>query len=198
MKHLIPKTMTAVPVLALALAVGGCGSSSDDDGGMPMEPTADEIRAEKMMACTDAGGRFNADDTCTTAAELAEEARMAGELAGRQAQCEADDGRWNSDNTCTSAAELLVEAEMACEAGNGRWNDDDTCTDAAGLMVEAAPGRRIRRRRPSPRRLAKGLVKPRQTPTPVSVAATTSTRTLLPAMPTIRTRWKSNVIVTER
>ena len=68
MKHLIPKTMTAVPVLALALAVGGCGgSSSSDDDMMTMTP-AEECRAD--------GGRWNDDMTCTSAGELAAEGQM--------------------------------------------------------------------------------------------------------------------------
>lgn len=68
MKHLIPKTMTAVPVLALALAVGGCGgSSSSDDDVMTMTP-AEECRAD--------GGRWNDDMTCTSAGELAAEGQM--------------------------------------------------------------------------------------------------------------------------
>ena len=56
MKHLISKTMTAVPVLALALAVGGCGSSNDTMTGTtppPSEPTAEELaqqRADEQMA----------------------------------------------------------------------------------------------------------------------------------------------------
>ena len=63
MKHLIPKTMTVGPVMALALAVGGCGSSSDDDE-MMAEPTPEEM-------CTGAGGEW-ANGMCTTAEELAE------------------------------------------------------------------------------------------------------------------------------
>ena len=67
MKHLIPKTMTAVPVLALALAVGGCGGSSSDD--MMTELTPDQ----KQAMCESDGGRWNADMTCTSAADLAME-----------------------------------------------------------------------------------------------------------------------------
>ena len=139
MKHLISKTMAAVPVLALALAVGGCGSSSNDEA-TDTQPTAEEIRAAAMAECTAAGGRFNDDDSCTSAAELAEEAaeaaRLAGIIEGRRQACVADDGRWNDDNTCTSAAELLVEAEMACETAKGRWNDDDSCTSLTTLVAD--------------------------------------------------------------
>ena len=59
MKHLIPKTMTAVPVLALALAVGGCGGSSSSDD-MMAQPTPEE-------KCTADGGTW-ANGMCTTAA----------------------------------------------------------------------------------------------------------------------------------
>ena len=68
MKHLIPKTMTVVPVMALALAVGGCGSSSDDDDDMVVGPTPEE-------ECTGAGGEW-ANGMCTTAEELAEARRV--------------------------------------------------------------------------------------------------------------------------
>ena len=69
MKQLIPQTMTAVSVLALALAVGGCGSSSGGDDTMPVEPTP----AEKQAMCESGGGRWNADMTCTSAEDLAQE-----------------------------------------------------------------------------------------------------------------------------
>ena len=82
MKPLIPQTMTAVSVLALALAVGGCSSSSDKDDmdmGMPDPmPTPQEV-------CEDAGGRWNAGETCTSAADLAAEAAVAVAAATRAA-----------------------------------------------------------------------------------------------------------------
>ena len=161
MKHLIPKTMTAVPVLALALAVGGCGSSSDDDGGMPIEPTAEEIRAEKMTACTDAGGRYEeSDGSCTPAAELiAEAAAMACTAAGgrveddgsctpavevmaeaAEAACTSAMGRYEPDGSCTSAADLVEEARMACTDAGGRFEDDESCTPASVLATTAAAG----------------------------------------------------------
>ena len=75
MKPLIPQTMTAVSVMALALAVGGCSSSDkkDDMVVAPPEPTPQEM-------CEADGGRWEADMMkCTTAEELAaaEAARVA-------------------------------------------------------------------------------------------------------------------------
>ena len=54
--------------------------------------------------CADGGGRWNDDNTCSTAAEVLAEMEMACTDAG---------GRWNDDNTCTDAAGLMVEATTA-------------------------------------------------------------------------------------
>ena len=71
MKPLIPKTLTAVSVLALALAVGGCGfldSDDDDDmmdGDMAMTPTtppADDDDDDDMMVDDDDGMMVDDDD----------------------------------------------------------------------------------------------------------------------------------------
>ena len=72
MKPLIPQTITAASILALALAVGGCSSSdkkADDMAGMM--PTEPELTPQEM--CEEAEGRWNADETCTTAEDLATE-----------------------------------------------------------------------------------------------------------------------------
>lgn len=124
-------TTCLAAVLAFGLAACGGGSSTTP------EPTAEELRMQAQMECEDAGGRFETDGSCTSAEDLAEEARQAGIIEGMRQACLADDGRWNADNTCTSAADVLAEMETACEAAGGRWNDDDTCTDSAGLMMEA-------------------------------------------------------------
>ena len=97
MKHLIPKTMTAVPVLALALAVGGCGSSSDDDDVMA-GPTPEEM-------CTGAGGEWM-NGECTTADELAEAEAL------DEAQMDAMTAATAAD-TAADAAEMAANAQMA-------------------------------------------------------------------------------------
>ena len=145
-------------VVAIGLAACGGGSTK----------TAAELEMERLaaaeMACTDAQGRWNADNTCTSAAELITEAAemactSAGgryesdgtctsaadvemeRLAGLEADCTGADGRWNADNTCTTAAELVAEAaEMNCVAGGGRWNADGTCSSAADLEMERLAG----------------------------------------------------------
>ena len=111
MKHLIPKMMTAVPVLALALAVGGCGSSSDDDDDMMTGPTPQE-------ECEMDGGRWNADMSCTSPADLAEEERMAREVAQRmEIDAKIADARTKVDAVDNDSSDADVyAAEMAVEA----------------------------------------------------------------------------------
>ena len=116
-------------VVAIGLAACGGSSATKTDAELEMERLAAE-----EMACTAASGRWNADNTCTSAAELiAEAAEMACTSAG---------GRYESDGTCTSAADVeaeqLAAAEMACTGAGGRWESDNTCTSAADLVAEAA------------------------------------------------------------
>ena len=131
MKHLIPQTMAAVSVLALALAVGGCGSSSDDDGmdDMVTEPTPADMQAE----CEGTGGRYETDGSCTSVADQIAEAAAAATAKA----CTDDGGRPEADGSCTSAADVMAEVAMECTAEGGRSNDDGSCTNAAGLMTEA-------------------------------------------------------------
>ena len=136
MKHLIPQTMTAVSVLALALAVGGCGSSSDDD--VMAAPTPEEMRQAKMMECTDTGGRYETDGSCTTVDELIAE----GAATAAETVCEDAGGRYETDGSCTDAVTVMAEQqaadEMTCTDAGGRYEADGSCTDAADLMAEAA------------------------------------------------------------
>ena len=99
------------------------------------------------MVCTDAGGRWNDDNTCTSVADLETE-----RLAGLQTTCEDAGGRWNAggadDPSCTSAADLETERlaglQTTCEDAGGRWNaggaDDPSCTSAADLETERLAG----------------------------------------------------------
>ena len=120
MKHLIPQTMTAVSVLALALAVGGCGSSSDSgtdgmdgDGKVPMMPvmTAAEVAHASAMTAYEAA--VAADSTATDA----EKATAAAAVQ-------------------TAADALLMEAEMARDALTADATDADV--GAAHRRVAAA------------------------------------------------------------
>ena len=115
-------------VLAFGLAACGGGSDTKSDAELKMEQLA---AAES--ACGDAGGRWESNNTCTSAAELIAEARAeASEMA-----CTDAGGRYESDGSCTSAAvletERLAGLEMACTEADGRWNADNTCTSAAEL-----------------------------------------------------------------
>lgn len=71
--HLMKACLAAV----IAIGLAACSSSSDngDTPGMSMPDPEPEPTPE--MACTDAGGRWNADMTCTSAEELAAEGKAA-------------------------------------------------------------------------------------------------------------------------
>lgn len=118
MKHLIPKTMTAVPVLALALAVGGCGSSSDDDDMMA------DAGPTPQQRCEMGGGRWNADMTCTSADDVAMEQRR--------------------DTQRTAISNAITAAETAVAmVGNDSTDDDvkaaeDAIADARNAIMAAA------------------------------------------------------------
>ena len=117
-------------VVAIGLAACGGGSAKSD-----AERETERLAAAET-ACTDAGGRWNADNTCTTTAELVAEVA--------QRTCTGAGGRWESDDTCTSAADLEMERlaglAMVCTDAGGRWNADDTCTSAADLETERLAG----------------------------------------------------------
>ena len=88
MKHLIPKTMTAVPVLALALAVGGCGGSSSSDDMVteppaPMPDPAIAQRADVSMKITAASTAVHAvnDDSTDAVVKAADDAIAAAKKA---------------------------------------------------------------------------------------------------------------------
>ena len=110
MKQLIPQTMTAVSVLALALAVGGCGSSGGGDDEMPPEPTP----AEKQAMCESGGGRWNADMTCTSAEDLAQERatmqRATIKMKVMEAQTAVNAVNNDSTDAEVGAAEMAVAA----------------------------------------------------------------------------------------
>ena len=142
-------------LLAFGLAACGGGSTKKTEAELEMErvaalemeceaaggrfesdescTSAAELVAEAaQMACTDAGGRYEADGSCTSADDVEME-----RLAGLQEGCEAADGRWNADNSCTTAAELAAEAEqMACTDADGRYESDGSCTSADELAAE--------------------------------------------------------------
>ena len=88
MKHLIPKTMTAVPVLALALAVGGCGGSSsntmpDAEPPAPMPDPAIAQRADVSTKITAASTAVHAvnDDSTDAVVKAADDAIAAAKKA---------------------------------------------------------------------------------------------------------------------
>ena len=118
-KYLQFHRLVALLVVAVPLAIAGCGGGS-------ATKTDEELAAEKLaadrMACTDAGGRFESDGSCTSAAELVAEARAeAAEMA-----CTDAGGRYESDGTCTSAADVEAERVAAEEAEAERKRQAET------------------------------------------------------------------------
>ena len=148
-------TVCLSAVLAFGLAACGGSSATKTDAELEMErvaalemeceatggrfesdescTSAAELVAEAaQMACTDAGGRYEADGSCTSADDVEAERLAAAEMA-----CTGASGRWESDNTCTSAADVLAEVAQAnCEAGGGRYESDGSCTSAADVAAE--------------------------------------------------------------
>ena len=93
------------------------------------------------MTCEGDGGRYNADGSCTSAADLMAEAKMT---------CEGDGGRWNggtADDMCSDVTELAEEqrmdinrkiamAQSAVDAVNNE--SDDAMVTAADNAVSTA------------------------------------------------------------
>ena len=137
MKHLIPKTMTVVPVMALALAVGGCGSSSDDEEMMPVEPTPAELQAR----CEMDGGRWEANGSCTSAAMLVEEratmqrTRISNAISAAQTAVNAVDN--DSTDAEVSAADAAVMAARTAIANAGDVPADEKAANTGTVNALA-------------------------------------------------------------
>ena len=90
---------------AFTLALTGCGGGgggNGDDGMMPEPP-------DPQMVCEDAGGRYNADGTCTSAAQLAEEKALMDAQGAAMTAADAAD-------TAADAAENAANAQTANKA----------------------------------------------------------------------------------
>ena len=119
MKQLIPKTMTAVPVLALALAVGGCGSSSntmpDTEPTAPMPDPAIAERATIDSAIMAAETAISAVNNDATDAEVmaADAAVMAAKNAINAATNVPEEERAAHTGTVDALASRLTAAKTA-------------------------------------------------------------------------------------
>ena len=116
----INKLYVFAMALLLAVTLAGCGSSG---GGTATTPTEPPVTPEPtpQEQCEDAGGRWNADMTCTSAEELAEELE-----AERMAMVAA----------ATKAAETKAEAINA-EGTESTATPFDSATAAANNTVTA-------------------------------------------------------------
>ena len=101
--HLMKACLAAV----FAIGLAACSSSSDPE---PVSmPDPEPTPAEMEMACTDGGGRWNADMTCTSAEELTQEQLTAlqQEIADLRAQL----GITDADDIGTSIGDLIDERD---------------------------------------------------------------------------------------
>ena len=142
MKHLIPKTMTAVPVLALALAVGGCGSSSDGDD-MMAEPTPEEM-------CTAAGGEW-ANGECTTAQDLADaradmqrDAIESALMTAREMVNAVDNDSTDAQVSAADAAVAAARSAIAM-AADVPMNEKDANTGTVNALATQLSGAKMAR-----------------------------------------------------
>ena len=113
--HLMKACLAAL----FAIGLTACSSSDSGTASMP-EPTAQE-------ACTDAGGRWNADETCTSAEDLAEEARTLAE--NRESQMTA---------LMTASGELA--SALTALAGEATRANLDAAKSAKTALDEAITG----------------------------------------------------------
>ena len=117
--------MTVCAAVVLAFGLAACGS----DGEMAMEPTPQEM-------CEADGGRYNADMTCTSAADLAVEAEVAAiAMAIADAKAAADALTASSSTADVDAAEALVMA--AHEAITGAMHATAAQTAASLAALDA-------------------------------------------------------------
>ena len=126
-KHLIRACLAAV----FALGLAACSSSSDQATApdpMPAEP-------DPEMACTDAGGRWNADMTCTSAEELTQEQldALKGQIAALRDQLGLD----ADDSISGGIAELQDEITRLQDMIDARDAKDQTAADKAAAAKAA-------------------------------------------------------------
>ncbi len=101
--------LAAVFAVALAGCGGGGGSTTQTPTDMP----------DPQMACEDEGGRYNADGTCTSAADLAAEQRSAistAIMAATTAVNEVDDDSTDAEVSAADAAIAAAKAAIAAAA----------------------------------------------------------------------------------
>ncbi len=107
-----------VVALVAALALSACSSSSDNGGPDPV----DTAMPDPEMECTDAGGRWNADDTCTSADALA---------------VERADAQRTAINRAIAAANLAV-AGLTDDASDAAITSARNAVDAAKAAIGSA------------------------------------------------------------
>ena len=129
-------SLAAVFALTLAGCGGGGGGTAQTPDPPPM-PTAQE-------RCEDAGGRYNADGSCTSAADLAQEmidaAQMAAAAAAAAAQAAydalTDEMKAGDVPNATRAADALADAQAANTAAQAATTPE--AAKAAQANAEAA------------------------------------------------------------
>ena len=139
--------LAAVFALALAGCGGGGGGTTEAPPDPPPMPTPQEV-------CENAGGRYNADGSCTSAAELAQEMIDASQMAAAAAAAAADvalnsakaavsgvSGIQDYDALHYGLAEGALDdarrAKQAADAANQAAMDADTPAAAAAAQADA-------------------------------------------------------------
>ena len=115
--------LAAVFALTLAGCGGGGGSAAVEEEPPPM-PTDQEV-------CEDAGGRYNADGSCTSAADLVTEQIMA-------AQGRANTAATNARADADAAAEVDHQADAGVAAAVAAANAAAAAAEAANMAAQSA------------------------------------------------------------
>ena len=134
------RSFTMVALLVAALGLAGCGGGGG--GGTAAEEPAPTPTPQEM--CEADGGRYNADGTCTSAADLAAEQlaatkkRASDAATAARAAAMAAAGLDHADDDATAAAIAAAnEAAAAAEAASNAAQDASS-QDAASALADVA------------------------------------------------------------
>ena len=123
---------------AFALTLAGCGGGGGGTAAVEEEPPAPMPSAQEM--CEADGGRYNADGSCTSAADLAEEMALSGAQGAASAAAAAAMMAVGGAVDPVAASNAYGYAKMAAEA-NTAAQAATTSADAMGHQTAAETAR---------------------------------------------------------